>query len=210
MRGEKVSMSSSLQVRSLISSRIHDHLALVEELHNNLGYQDTVETVAGVITGVLRAGQRVFFFGNGGSAADAQHLAAELAGRFLLDRRSLATWALNNNMSAITAIGNDYSFDEVYSRQIEGLGRPGDLAFGISTSGTSPNILRALEVAADKQMVTVGLTGATGGKLRDLVDHCICIPSTQTPRIQEAHILTGHILCELIENELFGNHSATE
>jgi D-sedoheptulose 7-phosphate isomerase len=188
----------------MISSRIRSHLTAVKTLLNDSGYQETVRQVAAAMTGALRSGGKVFFYGNGGSAADAQHLAAELAGRYLLNRQSLAAWTLTNNMSALTAISNDYSFDEVYSRQLQGLGVAGDVAFGISTSGNSPNMLRAAESAREKGMITVGLTGATGGKLRSLADYCICIPSGDTPRIQEAHILTGHILCELIETELCG------
>jgi len=193
-----------MQVQSMIADRIRNHLTTVESLLNDAAYRETVQRVAAAMTGSLRAGGRIFFYGNGGSAADAQHLAAELAGRYLLNRKSLAAWTLTNNMSALTAISNDYSFDEVYSRQLQGLGVAGDVAFGISTSGNSPNMLRAAESARAKGMIPIGLTGATGGKLRSLVDHCICIPSGDTPRIQEAHILTGHILCELIETELCG------
>ena len=155
---------------------------------------------------VPAVGEQDLFFGNGGSAADAQHLAAELSGRFLRERPSLSGWALTTNSSALTAIGNDYSFDEVFSRQLAGLGSHGDIAFAISTSGNSPNVLKALGLARDNSLVSIGLTGGSGGKLRELVDHCICIPSDQTPRIQEAHILTGHILCELIDEELFGDN----
>ncbi len=188
----------------MISTRIREHLTAIDGLLRDTEYLDTVSAVATAMTAALRVGGRVFFFGNGGSAADAQHLAAELTGRFLRERRGLPGLALTTNTSILTAIGNDYSFEEIYSRQIQALGNTGDLAVAISTSGTSPNILRAATSAREQGLVTVGLTGAAGGKLRTLVDHCICIPSEQTPRIQEAHILTGHILCELIEAELFG------
>jgi D-sedoheptulose 7-phosphate isomerase len=141
---------------------------------------------------------------NSRSLAAAQHLAAELAGRFLAERRSLPGIAITTNTSALTAIGNDYSFEDVFARQLEGLGAAGDIAFGISTSGNSKNVLRAMEVATSKQMVTVGLSGR-GGKLRAAAGHCICIPSDQTPRIQEAQILTGHILCEIVEKKLFSS-----
>ena len=156
------------------------------------------------MSSALAAGRKVLFFGNGGSAADAQHLAAELAGRFLAERRSLPGIAITTNTSALTAIGNDYSFEDVFARQLEGLGAAGDIAFGISTSGNSKNVLRAMEVATSKQMVTVGLSGR-GVKLRAAAGHCICIPSDQTPRIQEAQILTGHILCEIVEKKLFSS-----
>ncbi|HUB01922.1 MAG TPA: D-sedoheptulose 7-phosphate isomerase, partial [Terriglobales bacterium] len=149
-------------------------------------------------------GNKILFFGNGGSAADAQHLAAELSGRFLKERRSLPGLALTTNTSVLTAIGNDYSFDEVFARQVRGIGSGGDIAFAITTSGNSPNVLRAVEAAREKGLVTIGLTGGTGEKLRKAVEMCICIPSDETPRIQEGHILTGHILCELIEEALFG------
>jgi D-sedoheptulose 7-phosphate isomerase len=176
---------------------------VVQSLLQSSEYLSAVVKVADAMTKCLRSGNKVLFFGNGGSAADAQHLAAELSGRFLKERASLSGWALTTNSSVLTAIGNDYSFDDVFARQIQGMGSPDDIAFAISTSGNSPNVLRAVNVAREKKLVTVGLTGKTGGKLRGAVDHCICIPSDQTPRIQEAHILTGHILCELVEETLF-------
>jgi D-sedoheptulose 7-phosphate isomerase len=185
-----------------ITARITDHITLAASLLEDATYLAAVSGAAVAMAGALRAGYKVLFFGNGGSAADAQHLAAELTGRFLLERRSLAGLALTTNSSALTAIGNDYGYDEVFARPLAGLGAAGDIAFGLSTSGNSPNVLRAIEVAHTKQMVTVGLSGRAG-KLPALVQHAICIPSDCTPRIQEAHILTGHILCEIIERELF-------
>jgi len=164
-----------------------------------------VVAAADAMTKCLRSGNKILFFGNGGSAADAQHLAAELSGRFMRERPSLSGWALTTNSSAMTAIGNDYSFEDVFARQIEGIGSPGDIAFAISTSGNSLNVLTAVGVAREKKLISIGLAGKSGGKLRGLVDHCICVPSDQAPRIHEAHILTGHILCELIEEELFGD-----
>jgi D-sedoheptulose 7-phosphate isomerase len=191
-------------IQDVITARIRETAALLDQLLSDREYHDAVTCVGSVMATALRSGHRVFFFGNGGSAADAQHLAAELSGRFLQERQSLAGWALTTNTSALTAIGNDYSFDLVFSRQIEGLGASGDVAFGITTSGMSANVLRAMEIARQKKLITVCLTGGNGGNVRNLVDHCICIRSSQTPRIQEAHILTGHILCELMERELFG------
>ncbi len=191
------------KAQSLAVARIHDCTSVMQSLLESATYLSTVVKVADTMTKCLRSGNKILFFGNGGSAADAQHLAAELSGRFLKERKSLTGWALTTNSSVLTAIGNDYSFDEVFARQVQGIGTPGDLAFGLSTSGNSPNVLRALDVAREKKLVTVGLTGRLGGKLPSAVDHCICIPSDQTPRIQEAHILTGHILCELIEETLF-------
>jgi D-sedoheptulose 7-phosphate isomerase len=189
--------------QSLAVARIRDCASVMQSLLESSDYLSAVVEVADVMTKCLRSGNKILFFGNGGSAADAQHLAAELSGRFLRERESLSGWALTTNSSLLTAIGNDYSFDEVFARQIQGIGSPNDVAFAISTTGNSPNVLRAVNVAREKKLVTVGLAGKTGGKLYSAVDHCICIPSDHTPRIQEVHILTGHILCELIEETLF-------
>ena len=191
------------RAQSLAVARIRDCVSVMQSLRESPAYLSAVVTVADAMTKCLRSGNKILFFGNGGSAADAQHLAAELSGRFLRERASLSGWALTTNSSVLTAIGNDYSFDEVFARQVQGMGSPADVAFAITTSGNSSNVLRAVDVARERKLVTVGLTGKTGGKLRSAVDHCICIPSDQTPRIQEAHILTGHILCELIEESLF-------
>jgi len=190
--------------RALAIARIKDCGALIESLRGSEEYLKAVTDAGEAMAKCLRAGNKILFFGNGGSAADAQHLAAELSGRFLKERRSLPGLALTTNTSVLTAIGNDYSFDEVFARQVRGIGSGGDIAFAITTSGNSPNVLRAVEAAREKGLVTIGLTGGTGGKLRKAVEMCICIPSDETPRIQEGHILTGHILCELIEEALFG------
>jgi D-sedoheptulose 7-phosphate isomerase len=185
--------------RALVISRICDCTFLMQSLLQSAGYLNAVVHAAEAMIKCLRSGNKILFFGNGGSASDAQHLAAELSGRFLKERPSLPGWALTANSSVITAIGNDYSFDQVFARQIQGFGSPQDIAFAISTSGNSPNVLKAVTVAREKKLVTIGLTGKAAGKLRGAVDHCICVPSEHTPRIQEVHILTGHILCELIE-----------
>jgi D-sedoheptulose 7-phosphate isomerase len=189
--------------QSLAVARIRDCASVTQSLLDSAAYLSAVVATASAMTKCLRSGNKIIFFGNGGSAADAQHLAAELSGRFLKERPSLSGWALTTNSSVLTAIGNDYSFDEIFARQIRGIGSEGDLAFALTTSGNSPNVLRAVQAAREKKMITAGLTGRTGGKLCGAVDHCICIPSDQTPRVQEAHILTGHILCELIEESLF-------
>lgn len=188
----------------LAVARIRDCASVMQSLLESSAYLSAVVKVADAMSKCLRSGNKILFFGNGGSAADAQHLAAELSGRFLRERASLSGWALTTNSSVLTAIGNDYSFDDVFARQVQGMGSPGDVAFAISTSGNSPNVLRAADAARENRLATVGLTGRTGGKLASAVDYCICIPSDQTPRIQEAHILTGHILCELVEETLFG------
>jgi D-sedoheptulose 7-phosphate isomerase len=191
------------KARSLAVARIRDCTSLMQSLLEFPEYLKAVTGVGEAMTKCLRSGNKILFFGNGGSAADAQHLAAELSGRFLKERRSLPGWALTTNSSVLTAIGNDYSFDDVFARQVQGIGSRHDLAFAITTSGNSPNVLRAVDAAREKGLVTVGLTGRTGGKLVKAVDQCICIPSDETPRIQEGHILTGHILCELMEEALF-------
>lgn len=162
-----------------------------------------VAKAAELLVTALRRGNKVFFFGNGGSAADAQHIAAELVGRFAIERPALPALALSVNSSCVTAIGNDYGFDRVFSRQLEGLAQAGDVAVGISTSGKSPNVALALEVAKKMKLQTVALTGRTGGILRGKVELCICVPSDETPRIQECHILIGHIISELVEREIF-------
>lgn len=187
----------------LVVRRIRDSVAVKQLALEDRNYIDTVRAAAKAMAESLRNGHKVLFFGNGGSAADAQHLAAELTGRYLQERPSLAGMTLTTNTSSLTAISNDYSYDLVFARQLQGLGSPGDVAVGISTSGNSVNVLKAMEVAKAKGMVTLGLSGKSGGKLRDIVDYCVCVPSTETPRIQEVHILTGHIMCEIVERELF-------
>jgi D-sedoheptulose 7-phosphate isomerase len=164
-----------------------------------------IEKVVDAITNAFRSGNKVYFCGNGGSAADAQHLAAEFSGRFYIDRKPLPAEALHCNTSYLTAVGNDYSFDVIYSRMIDGIGMPGDVLVGLSTSGNSKNIIKAFESAREKKIVTVGLTGASGGQMKALSDYLINIPSTDTPRIQESHILAGHIICQLVEEKIFSN-----
>ncbi len=163
----------------------------------------TVAKVSEILVNALKQGNKALLFGNGGSAADAQHIAAELVGRFAFDRPALPALALSVNSSCVTAIGNDYGFDRVFSRQLEALARPGDIAIGISTSGNSVNILRAMSTARKIGLKTIALTGRSGGNLRNAVDYCICVPSNETPRIQECHILVGHIISELVEREIF-------
>jgi D-sedoheptulose 7-phosphate isomerase len=163
----------------------------------------TTQDVVNTIVKSFKAGNRVYFAGNGGSAADAQHLAAEFSGRFYTDRLALPAEALHCNTSYLTAVANDYSFDEVYARLIRGIAHEGDILVGLSTSGNSGNIIKAFEAARKKNVITVGFTGETGGKLKPLSDFLFNIPSTDTPRIQEAHILLGHIVCELVERDFF-------
>lgn len=160
--------------------------------------------VAALLVETYRRGNTMFLFGNGGSAADAQHIAAEFLGRFYLERPPLAAHSLTVNTSALTAIANDYSFEQVFARQLQALGRPGDVAIGISTSGNAANVLAGLSAARDLQMVTVALTGARGGRAAEIAEHWVGVPSDDVPRIQEAHIMLGHIWSELVEAALFG------
>ena len=164
-----------------------------------------IEEVVDAITNAFQAGKKVYFCGNGGSAADAQHLAAEFSGRFYIDRKALPAEALHCNTSYLTAVGNDYSYDVIYARIIDGVGMPGDVLIGLSTSGNSKNIIKAFESAREKKIITVGLTGTSGGQMKSLSDYLINVPSTDTPRIQESHILAGHIICQLVEEKIFTN-----
>jgi D-sedoheptulose 7-phosphate isomerase len=194
-------------LESMVRDRIQRSIDVKQVLLQDDTFQNLAIQAALQIVKALRGGCKVLFFGNGGSAADAQHLAAEFTGRYLKERRALPALALHANTSAITAIGNDYGFDLVFARQMEALGKEGDVAVGISTSGNSPNVLRALEVAKSKSIYAVALTGASGGKMKEIANCTIIIPSRETPRIQECHILTGHIICEIVENLMFDDAS---
>lgn len=191
----------------LTMSRIHDSIRQSIEVKEKMLLDQeilaTIERISEVCVNAFQQGNKVMFCGNGGSAADAQHLAAELSGRFYFDRDPLPAEALHVNTSYITAVANDYSYDEIYARLVKGNGKPGDVLFGLSTSGNSPNVIRAFEEAMNKEIITVGLTGLSGGLLQKLSFFSICVPSADTPRIQESHILIGHIICELIETKLF-------
>ncbi len=191
---------SKSQIQSIIESSIEVKQALLKDEQLMLQLEKTVDA----ITHAFKKGNAVYFAGNGGSAADAQHLAAEFSGRFYKDRKALPSDALHCNSSYLTAVANDYSYDVIYSRLLEGLAKSGDVLVGISTSGNSANIIKAFEMAKSIGVVTIGFTGATGGKMKPLSDFLINIPSTTTPRIQESHILVGHIICELVEENIFG------
>jgi D-sedoheptulose 7-phosphate isomerase len=175
-------------------------IALHGRMRLNLG---PALVAAQAMSEALGAGRKLLVFGNGGSAADAQHIAAEFVGRFQLERDPLPALALSVNTSALTAIANDYGYEEVFARQLRGLGSAGDVALGISTSGRSPNVNGALSAARAMGMGTIGLTGGSGGDMRALCDHCIVVPADDTPRIQEGHILVAHVLCEIVETALF-------
>jgi D-sedoheptulose 7-phosphate isomerase len=186
-----------------VAELIEASIATKQSLLSSPDLVVTVATVSEILVNALKQGNKLLLFGNGGSAADAQHIAAELVGRFAFDRPALPALALSVNSSCVTAIGNDYGFDQVFSRQIEALARSGDVAVGISTSGNSANVLRAMSTAKKIGLKTIALTGRSGGSLKNAVDYCICAPSSETPRIQECHILIGHIISELVEREIF-------
>jgi D-sedoheptulose 7-phosphate isomerase len=191
-----------------VARSIEASIAVKRRLLSSPEIISTVAEVSEIIVNSFERGNKAILFGNGGSAADAQHIAAELVGRFAFDRPALPALALSVNSSSVTAIGNDYGFDIVFARQIEALGRSGDVAIGISTSGNSPNVIKALVVAKKMGLHTVALTGATGGKLKSAVDYCIHTPSNETPRIQECHILIGHTISELVEEAIFHEKSS--
>src|SRR5690606_9748034 len=188
-----------MSIQSIIQASIQTKQAILEDK----ALIERIEVVTQKIVAAFQAGNKVLFCGNGGSAADAQHLAAEFSGRFYSDRDPLPSEALHCNTSYLTAVANDYSYDVVYSRLIKGIGKPGDILISLSTSGNSINIIHAVEQAKKNGMITVFFTGATGGKLKELTDFLVNVPSTDTPRIQEAHIMIGHIICQLTEERLF-------
>ncbi|OOP57550.1 MAG: phosphoheptose isomerase [Candidatus Brocadia carolinensis] len=169
-----------------------------------LSHLDVIRKIAGTLITAFKNGHRLYLIGNGGSAADAQHIAGELIGRFKMNRRPLPAVALTTDTSVITALANDFGYDTCFARQVEALSSPGDIVLALSTSGNSKGILHAVQIAQDRGAITIGFTGEDGGLLKDAVDICLKIPSDNTPRIQECHITVGHVLCSLIEKELFG------
>jgi D-sedoheptulose 7-phosphate isomerase len=187
-----------------ITSIINESIKVKQALLADVNLIAQIDTVVKVITTAFQNGNSVYFAGNGGSAADAQHLAAEFSGRFYKDRKALPSEALHCNTSYLTAVANDYSYEVIYARLIEGITKPGDVLVGLSTSGNSGNIVKAFEMAKTKQVVTIGFTGDNGGKMKAISNYLINVPSNDTPRIQESHILVGHIICELVESNIFG------
>jgi len=186
-----------------INHIISESIQVKQSLLNNTALLEQIAVVVDAVTTAFKNGHKVQFCGNGGSAADAQHLAAEFSGRFYKNRTALPSDALHCNSSYLTAVANDYGYDEVYSRLVEGTMQSGDILMGLSTSGNSPNIVKAFETARAKNIITVGFTGNGGGKLGELSHFLLDIPSKNTPRIQESHIMIGHIICELVEANLF-------
>lgn len=191
----------SEKIRNIISESI----SVKEKVLNDDKIIQTVEKIVDLMVERLKIGNRIYFCGNGGSAADAQHLAAEFSGRFYTDRDALPAEALHCNTSYLTAVANDYGYDVVYSRLVKGIGNKGDVLVGLSTSGNSGNIVKAFEVAKEKNITTVGFTGEGGGKMKSMSDLLLAIPSKNTPRIQESHIMLGHIICQLVEEKYFSS-----
>ncbi len=189
------------QIRDIIN----ESLTVKSQVLNDTRLIGIVEDIVTLIVDRFRQGKHLYFCGNGGSAADAQHLAAEFSGRFYINRDALPSEALHCNTSYMTAVANDFSYDLIYSRLIKGIGKPADILVGLSTSGNSTNIIKAFETAREKGITTIGMTGEGGGKLKDLSDYLIDIPSHNTPRIQEAHMLLGHIICQLVEAQYFNS-----
>lgn len=195
-------MSDDAPSLELIRTRLTESAALGLAMRDHGDFAATLAAIASAVVAAYRVGRKVLLCGNGGSAAGAEHIATELVGRFQANREPLPAIALTGSTSCLTAIGNDFAFDEVFARQVQALGEPGDIAIGISTSGNAANVVRAMEVASGRGLVTVALTGAGGGRLLDRVDYCLRVPSDETPRVQEGHITAAHILCELVERAL--------
>ena len=189
--------------QDLIRRNISDSITVKQELLQNDDIMVDIIKVADLIVEAFNNGNKLLFCGNGGSAADAQHLAAEFSGRYYLNRPPLHAEALHTDTSFMTAVSNDFSFDEVYARLIQGIGKQGDILIGMSTSGNSKNVIKALEEAKKKNIITIGFTGKANGNMKPYCDYLINIPSDDTPRIQECHLMLGHAICELVEKELF-------
>ncbi|MEN4053923.1 D-sedoheptulose 7-phosphate isomerase [Sulfurimonas sp. NWX79] len=191
-------------MKNYIKDQIKESYETKQAIYEDDALLDKIEDVARRCVALYKTDKKTILAGNGGSAADAQHIAAELVGRYGFDRPSIPSLALTTDTSNLTAIGNDYGYDQVFSRQLAGMGQEGDIFFGISTSGNSQNIINAFEVAKEKGITTVALVGRDGGKMAVMADVALIVPSDSTPRIQESHILIGHILCDIIEKETFG------
>jgi D-sedoheptulose 7-phosphate isomerase len=192
-------------VQKIIRQELDRSAEVLNDMAGDQALLDGIEAVANLFLETLRAGRKILFAGNGGSAADAQHLAAELVGRMGFDRPGLPAFALTTDTSVLTAIGNDYGYEALFARQVQAVGARGDVLVAISTSGRSPNILRALVQAKARGLRTVGLAGASGGEMAKLCDHCLSVPSLETPKIQQGHIVIGHVICGLVETAMFRN-----
>jgi D-sedoheptulose 7-phosphate isomerase len=190
-------------MKNIVFDQIKASIAVKQATFEDPVLTDGIEKAARIITEAYKAGNKTMLAGNGGSAADSQHIAGEFVSRFNFDRPGIPSIALTTDTSIITAIGNDYGYEKLFERQIQAMGNKGDVFIGISTSGNSPNILKGLEECKKKGIIAIGLTGMSGGKMADLCDICLKVPSNETPRIQEVHILIGHILCSIVEEEMF-------
>ncbi|MDR6564793.1 MULTISPECIES: D-sedoheptulose 7-phosphate isomerase [unclassified Arcicella] len=191
---------------NLIKSQIEGSISTKQALLSDAQLTGLIDEVASVVVAAYKSGNKTILAGNGGSAADAQHIAGEFVSRFYFDRPGLASIALTTDTSVLTAIGNDYGYEKLFSRQVQAQGKPGDIFIGISTSGNSPNVIKALETCKEMGIISIGLTGEKGGAMADLCDYCIKVPSNETPRIQEVHILIGHIICCIVEEEIFAEY----
>lgn len=199
----KFSSKVPFQMNEIITNSIRNSILTKQKLAEDEVMLSRIETIAEQMVHALKNNKRIYLCGNGGSAADAQHLAAELSGRFYADRPAFPAEALHCNTSYLTAVANDYSFDVIYQRLIEGIAQAGDVLIGLSTSGNSKNVNLAIEEANKKNMISIGLTGAEGGRLKEICAYWIGVPSDDTPRIQESHIMIGHILCQIVEESYF-------
>jgi len=191
-------------VKNFINKQIKNSINVKEKILNNQELMKLIQEVALRCVEVYKNGNKTIIAGNGGSAADAQHIAGEFVSRFYFDRPGLPSIAITTDTSVLTAIGNDYGYEKVFARQVQANGVKGDMFIGISTSGNSANVIEALKECKEKGIITVGLTGETGGKMAPLCDYCIKVPSKETPRIQEVHIMIGHIICSVVEEAIFG------
>lgn len=196
-------------MNSYIKEQIEHSIQVKERILKDDLLLNTVQQIAEEAIKVYKKGNKILLAGNGGSAADAQHIAGEFVSRFYFDRPGLPSIALTTDTSIITAIGNDYGYEHLFSRQLQANGVDGDMFIGISTSGNSPNIIKAFEMCKEKSIISVGLTGETGGRMAEICDYCIKVPSSETPRIQESHILIGHIICAVVEEAVFGSKFVT-
>ena len=197
-----------MDAREIITANLLETARLLAELPDK--QTDAIVDAAVIMMEAIRDGHKIIWFGNGGSATQSQHMAAEFVGRFRKERRPLPSISLTENMASITAIGNDYAFDQIFSRQLEGLAQPGDIIVGLSTSGNSRNVLEGLRKAKALNLKTIGLSGGSGGQMVPLCNLCICVPSAVTARIQEVHLTIGHILCGLVENAIIPSPSARQ
>jgi len=191
-------------ISKYIGNQVEKSIDTKQKLFDNQELMDLIQNVALKCVEIYKNGNKTLIAGNGGSAADAQHIAGEFVSRFYFDRPGLASIALTTDTSILTAIGNDYGYEKLFSRQLQANGVKGDMFIGISTSGNSANVIEALKECKDKGIITVGLTGEKGGKMAKMCDFCIKVPSNETPRVQEAHILIGHIICAVVEEAIFG------